>query len=71
MPSTFQSGNDSESVSWERKVATEFDEETAIACIRGIRCEERARRVLGLCNEFGVGGGRKEWVVERIGELSE
>jgi hypothetical protein len=71
MPSKHSVGNSDESVSWERKIATEMDETTAIACIRGIRSEERARRVLGLCNEHGVGGSRKEVVVEWIGELSE
>lgn len=39
--------------------------------VRGIRREERARRVLGTINREGVGGRRKEAVVEKVGELSE
>jgi hypothetical protein len=70
-PSTHQSGDSGESVSWERKIATEFDEMTAVACVRGIRSEERARRVLGLVNEHGVRDGRRECVVEKVRELSD
>lgn len=55
--------------SWEERIAVTMDESTAIACIRGIQSEERARKVLGIVNREGVGDGRKSRVVERIGEL--
>jgi hypothetical protein len=70
-PSVHQSGEGSGGVSWERKVAVEFDEMTAVACIKGIRREGRARRVLGLVNEHGVRDGRKARVVEKVRELSD
>jgi len=71
MPSEHSSGaSGGESKSWERKIATEFDETTAIACIKGIRSEERAREVLGLINEHGVSDGRKSVVVGVVGELA-
>lgn len=70
-PSPFQSGNDEGSLSWEEKIVLRMDESTALACIRGIQSEERARKVLGLVNEYGVGGRVKAGVVERVRELSD
>jgi hypothetical protein len=70
-PSVHQSGESSSVVSWEEKIARRMDERTAVACIKGIRREGRARRVLGLVNEYGVVDDRKERVVEKVRELSD
>jgi hypothetical protein len=70
-PSVHQSGESGGCVSWEEKVATRMDERTAVACIKGIRREERARTVLGLVNEYGVVDGRKGCVVGKVRELSD
>lgn len=65
------SASDTGVLSWEEKIARRMDEATAVACIKGIRDEECARRVLGLVNEHGVVDGRKERVVEKVRELSD
>ena len=70
-PSVHQSGESGGVVSWEEKIATRMDERTAVAGIKGIRREDRARRVLGLVNEHGVRDGRRECVVEKVRELSD
>ena len=70
-PSVHQSGESGGCVSWEEKIATRMDERTAVACIRGIRDEDRARRVLGLVSEHGVVDDRKGCVVEKVRELSD
>lgn len=70
-PSTHQSGAGEGSLSWVEKIALRMDEQTAVACIRGIESEDRARRVLGLVNEHGVSDARKDVVVGRVTELAD
>lgn len=57
--------------SWPEKVVLEKSQQTALACIRGVRSESEAREWLGCLNAYGVEGRLREAAIRRVRELSD